>query len=133
MTPNASKQSKFGSWGAIFLFIFLPCMWGLGLQKESPLFRPKLTKIDHFGPFWSRECQNPVRNKVILTKMVVWTVLDHFGPVHFPTVPQPLPIYCAFFSRVRNQAVLSVSSQRLKGKSGAVAGAEAFFLGWNEA
>ena len=29
------------------------------------------------GPFWSfflgsRECQNPVRNKVILTKMVVW-------------------------------------------------------------
>ena len=36
MTPNASKQGKFGSLGAIFLFIFLPCMWGLGLQKESP-------------------------------------------------------------------------------------------------
>ena len=37
MTPNASKQGKFGSLGAIFLFIFLPCMWGLGLQKESPV------------------------------------------------------------------------------------------------
>ena len=35
MTPNASKQGKFGSLGAIFLFIFLPCMWGLGFQKES--------------------------------------------------------------------------------------------------
>ena len=36
MTPNAGKRGKFGSLGAIFLFIFLPCMWGLGLQKESP-------------------------------------------------------------------------------------------------
>ena len=36
MTPNALKQGKFGSLGAIFLFIFLPCMWWLGLQKESP-------------------------------------------------------------------------------------------------
>ena len=36
MTPNALEQGKFGSLGAIFLFIFLPCMWGLGLQKESP-------------------------------------------------------------------------------------------------
>ena len=52
---------------------------------------PQWTKMDHFGPFWSRECQNPVRNKVILTKMVVRTILDHFGPVHFPTVPRPFP------------------------------------------
>ena len=37
LTPNASKQGKFSSLGAIFLFIFLPCMWGLGLQKESPM------------------------------------------------------------------------------------------------
>ena len=22
--------------------------------------------------------------------MVIWTILDHFGPVHFPTVPRPL-------------------------------------------
>ena len=35
MTPNALKQGKFGSLGAIFLFIFLPCIWRLGLQKES--------------------------------------------------------------------------------------------------
>ena len=41
MTPNASKQGKFGSLGAIFLFIFLPCMWGLGLQKESPILSGK--------------------------------------------------------------------------------------------
>ena len=36
MTPNASKQGKFGSLGTIYLFIFLSCMWGLGSQKESP-------------------------------------------------------------------------------------------------
>ena len=36
MTPNALKQGKFGSLGAIFLFICLPCMWGLGLQKNNP-------------------------------------------------------------------------------------------------
>ena len=42
--------------------------------------------MDQNGPFWSREYQNPVRNKVILTKMVALTILDHFGPVHFPTV-----------------------------------------------
>ena len=36
--------------------------------------------MDQNGPFWSIlscEYQNPVRNKVISTKMVV---LDHFGP-----------------------------------------------------
>ena len=38
------------------------------MDKMEP-FRPKWTK-------WSRECQNPVRNKVILTKMVVWAILD---------------------------------------------------------
>ena len=37
MTPNASKQGKFGTLGAIFLFILLPCMWGLGSLKESPI------------------------------------------------------------------------------------------------
>ena len=34
MTPNASEPGNFGSLGAIFLFILLPCMWGLGLQKD---------------------------------------------------------------------------------------------------
>ena len=58
------------------------------------LFRPKWTKMDHFGPFWSCEYQNPVRNEVILTKIVVLTILDHFGPVHFPTVPRPRPTFC---------------------------------------
>ena len=47
--------------------------------------------MDHFGPFWSCKCSNPVQNKVILTKMVFWTILGHFGPVHFPTVPRPFP------------------------------------------
>ena len=35
---NTSQQDKIGSLGAIFLFILLPCMWGLGFQKESPFF-----------------------------------------------------------------------------------------------
>ena len=39
-------------------------------------FRPKRTKMDHFGPFWSRECQNPVRNKVKIQN----GHFDHFGP-----------------------------------------------------
>ena len=36
MTQNASKQGKLDSFGAMFLFIFLPCMWGLGSQNDSP-------------------------------------------------------------------------------------------------
>ena len=36
MAPNASKQGKLDSFAAIYLFIFLPCMWGLGLQNDSP-------------------------------------------------------------------------------------------------
>ena len=42
--------------------------------------------MDHFGPFWSREYQDLVWSKVILAKMVVLTILDHFGPVRFSTV-----------------------------------------------
>ena len=53
------------------------------------LFRPKWTKTDHFGPFWSRECENPVRNKVHSDHNGRF---DHFEPVHFLTVPRPLPI-----------------------------------------
>ena len=45
-------------------------------------------KMDHFG---LANAKIQFRNKVILTKMVVWTILDHLGPVHFPTVPQPFP------------------------------------------
>ena len=39
VAPNASKQGDFGSLVAIFLFIILPCMRGLGLRKESPMTR----------------------------------------------------------------------------------------------
>ena len=46
--------------------------------------------MDDFGLKGSCGCQKPVRNKVILTKVVVWTVLDHVAPVHLPTVPRPL-------------------------------------------
>ena len=42
MTPNASKQGKLDSFGAIFLFIFLPCMWGLGSQNDSPITSKKV-------------------------------------------------------------------------------------------
>ena len=33
--------------------------------------------MNHFGPFWSRKCQNPVLTKAILTKIVVLTTLVH--------------------------------------------------------
>ena len=36
MTLNASKQGKFGSLGATFLLICLPCMWGVGVSKRIP-------------------------------------------------------------------------------------------------
>ena len=61
------------------------------MDQNRPL-QAKMGQMDHFGPFWSRECQNPVRNKLILTKMVVWTIWDRFGPAHLPTVPRPLLI-----------------------------------------
>ena len=63
MTQNASKQGKLDSFGAIFLFIFLPCMWGLGLQNDSPSFffegRSQfcgLSREHSRGHFW--ECPN---------------------------------------------------------------------------
>ena len=36
------------------------------MDQDGPL----QAKIDQNGPFWSIECSNPVRSKVILTKMV---------------------------------------------------------------
>ena len=48
--------------------------------------RPLEAKTDHVGPFWSCECENPVRNKGILA------IVDQFGPVHFPTVLRRLLI-----------------------------------------
>ena len=49
MTRNALKQGKFGSLGGTFLFIFLPCMWGLGLQKESPSTESKFSTGSEFA------------------------------------------------------------------------------------
>ena len=62
------------------LTIFMEGQSTVGGPKwtKMDLFRPKRTKWDHFGPFWSRECWNRVRNKVILTKMVVWTILVQY-------------------------------------------------------
>ena len=37
MTPHASKEGKLDRFAAIFLFIFLPCMWVLGFQNDSPI------------------------------------------------------------------------------------------------
>ena len=56
----------------------------------------------HFG---LPNAEIPVRNKVILTKMVVWTILGHFGPVHFPTVLRPLPKNAAFLKRLHLRSV----------------------------
>ena len=33
---------------------------------------PHQAKMDQNGPFWSHECSNPVRDKVIAAQMVVW-------------------------------------------------------------
>ena len=38
MTPNASKQGNSTVWGAIFLFIVLHFMWGLGFQNDSSVW-----------------------------------------------------------------------------------------------
>ena len=57
MTPDASKQGKLDSFGPIFLFIFLPCMWGLGFQNDSPSMRLRsqtMIRID-WAQFWSVE------------------------------------------------------------------------------
>ena len=36
MTQNARKQVKLDRFAALYLFIFLPCMWGLAFQNASP-------------------------------------------------------------------------------------------------
>ena len=52
--------------------------------------RPLSAKMGHLGPFQSRECQNRVRNKLILTNIVVLTMLGHFGPAQLPAVARSL-------------------------------------------
>ena len=78
--------------------VFLPSI----RNGQSTVGGPKWTKMDLVRPKWTilvhlvSRMQNPVRNKVIVTKMVVWTILGHFGSVHFPTVLRPLPILSGF-------------------------------------
>ena len=63
--------------------------------------------MDQNGPFWSTLVSQMLKSssEVILTKMVVWAILDHFGPVHFPTVPrtaaQSWPTFCLSYEFVR--------------------------------
>ena len=64
-----------------------------------PVGGPKWTSSGQNGPKWAILVHFGRANARIqfgitpvLTIMVVWTILDHFGPVHFPTVPRPLPI-----------------------------------------
>ena len=65
----------------------------LNRSGQSTVGGPKWTKIDLFRSKWTilvhfglANTKIPVRNKAILTKMAVLTILDHFGPVRFPTV-----------------------------------------------
>ena len=58
---------------------------------------PLEAKMDQDGPFWSILVSRMLKSssdQAILTKMVAWTILDHFGPVHFPTVLRSLPKNC---------------------------------------
>ena len=66
MTPHASKQGKFGSLGAVFLFIFLPCVWGLGFQKESPLLKSLLQSFQPQGQ-WCVKNSPPMGPDVLYT------------------------------------------------------------------
>ena len=60
---------------------------------QSTVGGPKWTKMEHFGLPNAK-----IQFGIILTKMVIWTILDHFGPVHFPTVPCPFPSNCRHFA-----------------------------------
>ena len=72
---------------------------GMARVQLADLNGPKWTSSGQNGPKWTilvyfglANVKNPVRNKAILAKMVVSTILDHFGPVHFSTALAPLPI-----------------------------------------
>ena len=67
---------------------------GPKMDLFRPFARPKWTILVHFG-LANAKIRFGIRS--FFTKMVVWTILDHFGPVHFPTVLRPLPIVCCIF------------------------------------
>ena len=58
LTRNASKP-----FGAIFLFMLLPCMWGLGFQNDSPLSsgRMVVSGWPRVGSVWLRFVHGTVR------------------------------------------------------------------------
>ena len=63
MTPNASKQGKLDNLGAIFLFIGLPCMWGLGFQNDSPLSATRGLAPGGLGTCQGKEGKNTPKSK----------------------------------------------------------------------
>ena len=93
MTPNALKQGKFGSLGAIFLFIFLPCVWGLGLQKESLLKDPISHSQKHLEtPILPKKQPKPLNLKPILN-----TEESNRPPA--PIILKSITIHLPFLSR----------------------------------
>ena len=71
---------------------------GMARVRLADLNGPKWTSLGQNGPKWTilvhfglsnAKFQFGIRSK--WSKMVVSTILDHFGPVLFPTVPRPRP------------------------------------------
>ena len=77
--------------------------------RLADLNGPKRASLGQNGPKWiilvhcalsNAKIQFGIRS--ILTKMVAWTILEHFGPVHFPTVPRPFPIQGIWMISIRS-------------------------------
>ena len=85
--------------------------------------------MDHFGLANAK-----IQKKVILTEMVIWAILDHFGPVHFPTVLRPFPIvdsrFFFAFWKIQHLEVLIFTKSRRK-NTGAQVFAEKRRRSWN--
>ena len=56
---------------------------------------PKWTILVHFG-LANAKIQFGIRS--FWPKWSFWTIVDHFGPAHFPTVPRPTPYWRAFLA-----------------------------------
>ena len=89
MTPKASKQGQLDSLGAIFLFIFLPCMWGLGFRNDSPNY---MTRKNSLGIYF----------EIIIARMVVFPVKSR-GPYQALLVIMPCLVVAACFTELQPQ------------------------------